>query len=80
MEIHEIRDALLWCTVINMAMLLLWSVMLTVAGDWIYRFHGKWFHMSREAFNAIHYSGILLFKIAIFLFNLVPYIALVIVG
>ena len=37
------------------------------------------FNVSVEAFNAIHYAGMALFKIGIFLFNLVPYWALLIV-
>jgi len=80
MGIHEIRDFLMWCTIINIGILLLWFVMFAWAGDWIYRYHGKWFSMSREAFHVVHYSGLGLFKLAIFVLNLVPYIALRIVG
>jgi hypothetical protein len=80
MELGQIRDMLLWCTIINFGMLLLWFGMFTVAGGWIYRLHGRWFPMSREAFNVAHYSGIGLYKLAIFMFNLVPYLALLIVG
>jgi len=42
--------------------------------------HSKWFNLSVDKFDAIHYSGMALFKIGIFLFNLVPYLALRIVG
>jgi len=80
MTIEVLRDMLLWCTVINFGMLLLWFAMFTLAGGWIYRMHSKWFPMSREAFNAMHYAGMGLFKLAIFVFNLVPYLALLIVG
>jgi hypothetical protein len=37
-------------------------------------------NLSVETFDAIHYSGMVLFKIGILLFNLVPYFALRIVG
>jgi len=80
MEIDEIRDALMWCTIINFGMLLLWFAVFACAGDWICRYHGKWFPISRDAFNVAHYSGMLLFKLAVFMFNLVPFIALLIVG
>jgi hypothetical protein len=33
-----------------------------------------------EQFDAIHYAGMTVFKLGIILFNLVPYIALRIVG
>ena len=80
MDIKEIRDVFMWCTIINMGMLMLWFVMFMLAGDWIHRFHSKWFPMSREAFNVTHYAGMGLYKLAIFLLNLVPFLALLIVG
>ena len=42
--------------------------------------HSRWFYLSREQFDALHYAGMALYKIGILLFNLVPYIALHIVG
>jgi hypothetical protein len=42
--------------------------------------YGRWLHLSVEQFDALHYAGMALFKIGILLFNLVPYIALQIVG
>ena len=54
--------------------------MFIVGRDWIYRMHSRWFRISEERFDAIHYAGMAIFKTAIFLFNLVPYLALRIVG
>ena len=79
MGIQEIRSVLMWCTIINSGMLLLWFVLVVVAGDWIYRSHSKWFSMSREAFDTAHYCGIGLFKMVVFIFNVIPLIALWIV-
>ena len=42
--------------------------------------HSRWFPISREAFNLAIYSFIGLYKMFILGFNLVPYVALVIVG
>jgi len=80
MTIDTLRQMLLWCFVINYGLLLWWFLFFTFAHDWVYRFHGKWFKMPVEKFDAIHYAGIAFFKICIFVFNLVPYIALQIVG
>ena len=80
MTVENLRSMLGWCTLINIALLLWWWLMLSFAHDWVYRFHGNWFRLSVETFDAIHYSGIAVFKIAIFMFNLVPYLALRIVG
>ena len=80
MTLEEIRAALGWCTLINWAMLLWWWLMLWLARDFVFRMHSKWFKLSKESFDAMHYAGMGLFKVAIVLFNLVPYLALRIVG
>jgi hypothetical protein len=80
MNVDLIRDALLWCAFINYTILLWWFLMFSLARDWMYRFHGRWFQLPAERFDAIHYAGMAIYKIGIFLFNLVPWIALRIVA
>ena len=80
MTIELIRNALAWCAVINIGLLLWWFLFFTLAHDWVYRIHSKWFDISVEKFDAIHYGAMAFFKIGIFLFNLAPYFALRIVG
>jgi len=80
MTIEIIRSTLAWCTVINWVLLLWWLLFFTMAHDWTYRFHSKWFNLSVEKFDAIHYAGMAFFKMCILMFNLVPYLALRIVG
>jgi hypothetical protein len=80
MNIDMIREILLWCFVINMGILLWWWLFFTLAHDWVYQFHSKWFKISVEQFDTIHYAGIIFFKLGIFFFNIVPYVALLIVG
>ena len=80
MGIELVRDALLWCAVINYGLLLVWFLFFTAAHEWMHRFHGRWFRLPVEQFDAIHYAGMAIYKIGIILFNLVPYIALLIAG
>jgi hypothetical protein len=80
MTLEVIRSALAWCTVINIGLLVWWLLCIILAHDWIYRIHSKWFNLSVEKFDSIHYSGIAFFKILVTTFNLVPYLALRIVG
>ncbi|MEW6593350.1 MAG: DUF6868 family protein [Thermodesulfobacteriota bacterium] len=80
MTMESCRTMLGWCTLINMGILLYWFLIFTLARDWIYRFHGRWFKLSPERFDAIHYSGMAFFKIGIFLLNLGPYLALRLAG
>jgi len=76
MTIEIIRDALAWCSALNIGLLLFWVFWLTLAHDWVYRIHTKWFKLSIEKFDSIHYAGIAFLKICIFFFNIVPYLAL----
>ena len=80
MSIAVVRDVLLWCTVLNYGVLLVWFLFFLLAHDWIYGLHRRWFHLSIDQFDTLHYAGMALYKIGILLFNLVPYIALHMVG
>jgi hypothetical protein len=48
--------------------------------DWTYRQHTKRFKLSVEHFDALNYVAVSLYKLGIVLFNLVPFLALNIVG
>ena len=80
MSIAMAQDVLLWCAVINYGVLVVWFLCFLLAHDWMYGLHSRWFHLSVNQFDALHYAGMSLFKIGILLLNLVPYIALRIVG
>ncbi len=78
---HPFVQALLWCTVINYILLILWFAILKCKHDWIYNLStGPSVKVSREQFDTYNFLGIILFKSATILFFLVPYIALRIVG
>jgi hypothetical protein len=76
MNISDIHDFLLYSLIINYLILLLWFGVFVLAHDWIYRLHTRWFNISMQAFDTIHYSGIAIYKIGIILLNLVPLLVL----
>ena len=80
MDITVVKNFLLWCTIINGAMLIFSSIMCVFAGNWIYSMHSKLFGITRDTFNVVIYCFISIYKIFVIIFNLVPYIALVIAG
>jgi hypothetical protein len=80
MTIDVTRSVLLWCTVMNYGILLVWFLAFVFAHDVMRRIHGRWFHLPREQFDALQYGGMSIFKIGIVLFNLVPFVALTILG
>jgi len=79
MNIDVIMAVLGWCTLINFGLLIWWFLFLVVAHEWTLQLHTKWFRISPENFDAIHYSLMGVFKIGVIIFNLVPYLALRIV-
>jgi len=79
MDITTLKAFFLWCTIVNAALLLLSSLACIFFGDFSYRMNHKFFSISRQEFNVMFASFIGLFKIFVIVFNLVPYIALVII-
>ena len=80
MSIEFTRQALLWSTMINYGILLAWFAVFVGAHSWMRRLHRKWFRISDEQFDAVHYAGMSMYKIGIILFNLVPFLVLTIIG
>jgi hypothetical protein len=80
MSIETIRAALLWSAGINYALLILWWAMFMAAHDWLVTIHKRLVRLSPEYFDSFHICGMTLYKLGIILFNLVPAIALFIVG
>jgi hypothetical protein len=80
MSIELVRDFLLWCTVINYGLLLVWALLFLLPHEWMHRLWGRWFRVSPEQFDTINFAGLVFYKMAVILFNLVPYISLRIVG
>jgi len=80
MNINVIRAFFKWCTIINLGLLILASLFIRFAGDWVFGMHGGWIPLPRDTFNGEIYLLLGFFKILVIVFNLVPYLALVIVA
>lgn len=76
MNIAQLTDFLLYCTLINYVILLIWFFAFTFAKSWMKKLHRQWFNLSDQNFDVIHYSAMAVYKIGILLLNLVPFIAL----
>jgi hypothetical protein len=80
MDIIAVRTFFMWCTIFNGLLMILMFLICAFAGDWAYRMHSKWFPISREAFNVAIYCFLGLYKLFFWFFNLIPFIALVILS
>ena len=76
MSVELLRQFLGWCTVLDVGILAWWFLWFWLFHDPMYRFHSRLCQISVEQFDTINYAGLACFKIGIFLFNLVPYLAL----
>lgn len=76
MDLELLEAFLLWCSIINITILFLWFFMFVFAKSFIYNLHSKWFKIPQDRFDSIHYSAMAFWKLSLFLFNIVPYIAL----
>jgi len=63
MNIAQLADFLLYCTLINYVILLIWFFAFTFAKSWMKKLHRQWFNLSDQNFDAIHYSAMAVYKI-----------------
>lgn len=76
MDIETLRVFLGWCSLLNMAVLLAWFLLFIFAKDWVYSLHGKWSTLSKQHFEIIHYCGMGLYKLFVFMIFIIPYLVI----
>ena len=80
MDIQTLTSFFMWCTIINFGFLIFLAVVYRLAPNLVYRLQSMWIPISREKFDVIFYSFIGFFKIVVVVFNVVPWLALLIIG
>lgn len=80
MTIEALTEFLGWCTALNVGLLILASVALTLARGPLTRIHAGMFGMSQEDLARAYVQYLAQYKIAVFVLNLFPYLALKIMG
>lgn len=79
MSVDLVRSVLLWCSVINYAILILWFCMRLTAHSWLYRLLGQRLGVTEPQWNLCMLSAMIGYKLLVIVFNVVPFIALCIV-
>jgi hypothetical protein len=80
MDTPTLTAFFMWCTIINGAILMLFGLLCLLVPDWLYCMQQRWFPIPQDVYNIIIYCFLGSFKILYIVFNLVPYIALLIAG
>ena len=72
----KLAQVLIRCFVLGLVTLLLWGCAMMLAGDLAYNIHVKFVPITRQQFDVIHYTGMLMFKAAVFVLFFFPYIGI----
>ena len=78
--LSQLTELLGWASVLNIVFLLLASLLLTTMKGSILPIHTRMFGVSEEDMSRAYVQYMAQYKIAVFVFNLVPYLALKIMG
>ncbi|MFC1839695.1 DUF6868 family protein [Thermodesulfobacteriota bacterium] len=79
MNIQKLTAFFLWCTIINGCLLVLVLIISIIGLDLISSIHSNLFQIPREVINVAYYSFLGLYKMVWLVFNVVPYVALLII-
>ena len=66
------------CTLINAVLLTFWALLLKLAPDLLYRTQKGWIDLPRQTVLTVLYGFLAVYKIFFMMFNLVPFVALLI--
>ena len=80
MDIQTLTSFFMWCTIINTGMLIFLALIYLLVPNLAYRLQSQFIPISRETFDIVFYSFIGFFKVVVLVFNVVPWIALLIIG
>jgi hypothetical protein len=79
MNIEVLSQFFLWCSIINLSASLLTFLVVTIGKSRVYRIHSKLFNVSEEKAAEAIYSSMINYKTIVFVFNIIPYIAIQII-
>lgn len=79
MDIGQITGFFGWMAIVNSILLSLSIMLVLSVKDYMCKLHGKWFGLEKQQICMAAYCFCGLYKILIFVFNIVPYAALKII-
>ena len=80
MTIQLLQSFFMWCTIINFGMLMFIFFIAATAKEWAYKIHSRWFNISKESFDTILYCFLGFYKLIVWVFCIIPWIALSIIS
>ncbi|HXK49522.1 MAG TPA: hypothetical protein PKW56_03565 [Clostridiales bacterium] len=80
MDIQMLKEFFMWCSIISVSVMVFWTLVFMAIPDLVYKSQ-KWVFpkMTRDNFDLIIYCYIGIFKIFFIVFNLIPFLVLLII-
>lgn len=76
MTLELLKTLLLYSLGFNVLLVTFWCSVFIYAHDWMYSLHSRWFQITVNQFDALHYTGMMIYKIGIYFLNVAPLVAL----
>lgn len=80
MTVQLLQEFFMWCSLINIGLLMAMFFIVTAAKEWTYKTHSRWFNISKASFDIILYCFLGIYKLMVWVFCIIPWIALSIIG
>jgi len=75
-NLETLRELFGWCTIINVAILLLSTLLIIALRSKVSSLHGSLFALDEKDLSRAYFQYLAQFKIAVIMLNIVPYVAL----
>lgn len=75
-NLNEITEFFAWCSLINISILCFTTLFITLFKNFVVNVHAKMFSIDSSQLPKLYFKYLANYKVAILIFNLVPYIAL----
>lgn len=79
MPLEQLLALFKWMTIINVSIFIASSILAIVLKNTVNEMHGKLFGIEKTTVARVHYGYLGAYRIFILVFNIVPYISLVII-
>ena len=80
MEPKQLTSFFGWCSLINGTILILMTLVYMAAPDLVFRTQTSFFPITQEAFTIVFYCFLALFKALWLIFNVIPWVALIVMA
>ena len=79
MNLDQLTELFKWMSIINICILVLTSVLIMLLKNIMYKLHGKLFEIKQDNVALVSYQYLGMYKILILVFNITPYISLLLI-